>query len=201
MEGKEGIILNTALDLFLSKGYENTNLKDIINITGGSYTTIYKKFKNKNQLFLKAIQKGANERIEKLKNIVFDNFDLELEDFLEQFAREYFSFFYSDYNINFLRLIVSRSYHDKTLQELINKSDRALVTKELAKYFEKKIDKKVLEEIKPIELATLYCSIIRADNAFNVLANVKLEKPNKEEIKSNIKIRNNFFLKAITYKM
>lgn len=199
MEGKEEIILKVALELFLEKGYENTNIKDIIEQVGGSYTTIYKKFKNKNQLFLKAIKQGADERVAKLINIVKSKQDLELVEFLDSFAKDYFTYFCSEHNVSFVRLVVSRSYYDTTLQELISKSDKTIIAKYLAKVFEKKLNADIFNKIDSLSLANLYCSMVRADKTFSVLANTTLEKLDELQVEKHIKNVNYLFLKSVDY--
>lgn len=44
-------ILEAALELFLAKGYEATGLSDIIAKSGGSLSSVYKYFDNKETLF------------------------------------------------------------------------------------------------------------------------------------------------------
>jgi transcriptional regulator, TetR family len=45
------LIVKTALELFLEKGYEKTSLSDIVAISGGSLSSIYTFFENKEGLF------------------------------------------------------------------------------------------------------------------------------------------------------
>ncbi len=46
-------IKNVAFDLFLTKGFQETSLSDIIKLSGGSYSNIYDSFHSKEGLFLK----------------------------------------------------------------------------------------------------------------------------------------------------
>ncbi|WP_267524001.1 TetR/AcrR family transcriptional regulator [Campylobacter sp. MG1] len=200
MEGKEELILKIALELFLEKGYENTNIKDIVDIVGGSYTTIYKKFKNKNQLFLKAIKIGGDGRVARLVDMVESRKNLNLVEFLDSFARDFYTDFYSDYNVKFLRLVVSRSYHDKTLQEIIAKSDKLILSKHLAKVFESKLDKAIFKEIDSINLAVIYTSMILTNETFSVLANTKFDSLTEKQISKHINNINSLFLRMINIK-
>ena len=44
-----------ALELFLTKGYQETSLSDIIKLSGGSYSNIYNSFKSKEGLFFEIL--------------------------------------------------------------------------------------------------------------------------------------------------
>ncbi|ECR9860805.1 multidrug efflux system transcriptional regulator CmeR, partial [Campylobacter jejuni] len=44
-----------ALELFLTKGYQETSLSDIIKLSGGSYSNIYDGFKSKEGLFFEIL--------------------------------------------------------------------------------------------------------------------------------------------------
>lgn len=199
MEGKEEVILKIALELFLEKGYENTNLKDIIDKVGGSYTTIYKKFKNKHQLFLRALKYGADERIKVLTSLVGKNKHLDLVNFLDNFAFDYFTYFCSEYNVNFVRLVISRSYRDKILQKLLNESDKTEIIKHLASAFEEKLNKDIFKEIDSLSLANIYCSMIRTDKMFSIFANMDIERISEENIRNHVKSVNKLFLRAINF--
>ncbi|CAM1345154.1 TetR/AcrR family transcriptional regulator [Tenacibaculum amylolyticum] len=54
-QGREKII-TTAFALFLSKGYKNTSLSDIITATASSKGAIYHYFKNKRAIYLEALE-------------------------------------------------------------------------------------------------------------------------------------------------
>lgn len=195
MEGKDELILKVALELFLEKGYEKTNLKDIVDILGGSYATIYKKFSNKNQLFLKALELKRDERVSSFLGFINKNRHLDIEKFLDIFGYEYFNFFCNEENARFLRLIVARSYQDKTMQKLISKADRNIIIRELATIFEEKINKDILKNFDSASLASMYCSMIRADKFFDIFFDSgKTLAFDENEVRSHINRVNGFFL-------
>ncbi|EAH4683588.1 multidrug efflux system transcriptional regulator CmeR, partial [Campylobacter coli] len=48
-------IKNVAFDLFLTKGFQETSLSDIIKLSGGSYSNIYDSFNSKEGLFFEIL--------------------------------------------------------------------------------------------------------------------------------------------------
>ncbi|MBT0878444.1 MULTISPECIES: TetR/AcrR family transcriptional regulator [unclassified Campylobacter] len=196
MEGKEEIILKVALELFLEKGYENTSLNDIVKVTGGSLATIYKKFENKNNLFLKALKFRAETRLENLKIMISSKANLDLPDFLNVFGNEYCNFFIGEDNAKFLRLVLERTYQDINFKQECAKADKDVIIRFLCEVFEKKIKKEILNEISAYNLANLYCSMIRSNKIFDLIFNSK-EIFTKDELSEHVKNVNILFLRAL----
>lgn len=196
MEGKEEIILKVALELFLEKGYENTSLNDIVKVTGGSLATIYKKFENKNNLFLKALKFRAEDRLDNLKTMIASNTNLDLPEFLEVFGNEYCNFFVGEDNAKFLRLVLERTYQDINVKKECAKADKDVIIRFLCEVFESKIKKEILNEISAYNLANLYCSMIRSNKIFDLIFNSK-EVFTKDELNEHVKNVNILFLRAL----
>jgi AcrR family transcriptional regulator len=55
-EARHALVISTARDLFLSKGFEQTSIKDITDIAGGSRRDIYEMFTDKECLFDAVLQ-------------------------------------------------------------------------------------------------------------------------------------------------
>lgn len=55
-EARHALVISTARDLFLSKGFEQTSIKDITDIAGGSRRDIYEMFTDKEGLFDAVLQ-------------------------------------------------------------------------------------------------------------------------------------------------
>lgn len=196
MEGKEEIILKVALELFLEKGYENTSLNDIVKVTGGSLATIYKKFENKNNLFLKALKFRAETRLENLKIMISSKANLDLPDFLNVFGNEYCNFFIGEDNAKFLRLVLERTYQDINFKQECAKADKDVIIRFLCEVCEKKIKKEILNEISAYNLANLYCSMIRSNKIFDLIFNSK-EIFTQDELSEHVKNVNILFLRAL----
>lgn len=74
-------ILKVGFNVFLKRGYEKASLTEIVKKSGGSLSTIYKHFGNKEGLFKAIIQRGINEIYNKIEFQLKDNYDDDLEDF------------------------------------------------------------------------------------------------------------------------
>ncbi|BCX78669.1 TetR/AcrR family transcriptional regulator [Campylobacter sp. 19-13652] len=83
------IIMKTALELFMQNGYERTNMTDIVAISGGSLSSIYKFFDSKEGLFAAIIE----DRISKFYDEMGEQLNLPesvgLEEFLTRFGDAY----------------------------------------------------------------------------------------------------------------
>ena len=63
-------IKEVALKHFLSNGYEATNLKDIVKESGGSLSSIYEHYKNKENLFFEIIKEMIRKDEDNIKEII-----------------------------------------------------------------------------------------------------------------------------------
>lgn len=76
------LIVKTALELFLEKGYEKTSLSDIVAISGGSLSSIYTFFENKEGLFEAIVE----QEIDALIKEIDEKIDLKISHSLEEFC-------------------------------------------------------------------------------------------------------------------
>jgi len=66
-----------AADLFLKRGYEGVTIDKIVELAGGSKTTIYSEFGGKCGLFIRSIETLCRESNESLKDIDYSGLNLE----------------------------------------------------------------------------------------------------------------------------
>jgi AcrR family transcriptional regulator len=66
-----------AADLFLRRGYEGVSIDKIVEMAGGSKSTVYSEFGGKCGLFIKSIENLCREANEPLTNIDYTGLDLE----------------------------------------------------------------------------------------------------------------------------
>ncbi|NLY03498.1 MAG: TetR/AcrR family transcriptional regulator [Campylobacter sp.] len=107
-------ILEAGFDLFLEKGYKDTSLSEIVERAGGSLSTIYKYFENKEGLFRDIILSGIDKLNTRLKREININENLSLEEFLYKFGLLYFDIILDDRTIVFFRLVLSESFNKDT---------------------------------------------------------------------------------------
>ena len=101
------LILDAALELFLAKGYEATSLSDIIELSGGSLSSVYKYFDNKESLFLRIIELQSKKLDERMNERMRINKDLKLQ----EFAGIYLEFLFAPEAIKFYRLILFSGFN------------------------------------------------------------------------------------------
>ncbi len=105
------LILDAALELFLAKGYEATSLSDIIELSGGSLSSVYKYFDNKESLFLRIIELQSKKLDGRMNERMRINKDLKLREYLQEFAGIYLEFLFAPEAIKFYRLILFSGFN------------------------------------------------------------------------------------------
>ncbi|WP_291951927.1 TetR/AcrR family transcriptional regulator [Campylobacter sp.] len=107
-------IKQIAAESFLKNGYESTSLKDIIKETGGSFSSVYEHYKNKEGLFEAVLNDFAQNHFLKIFNDHMQAKDDDnLEDFLYYFALAYLEIFNNSKTIAITRLLYSEVYNEK----------------------------------------------------------------------------------------
>ncbi len=129
-------ILDAALKLFAEKGYNNATIRDITAEAGVNDSTLFRKFKTKENLFSSVL----NENYEKMKEdfgsiIVYDEFE-NSQDFLETFIRNLIKL--GETNFEFIKLTVEESSRISInfLEEFIDN---------LSKYMEQNIQNREID--------------------------------------------------------
>ncbi|GLQ33347.1 TetR/AcrR family transcriptional regulator [Litoribrevibacter albus] len=99
--------LETATELFLEQGYENTGLDQLIELCGGSKLTLYSYFGDKMGL-LKAVVTEMTEQFQEI--IKFEAVaDVSIQEQLVQFAHKYLRFIYSPPLLKLCRLVITQT--------------------------------------------------------------------------------------------
>ena len=101
------LIVKTALELFLEKGYEKTSLNDIVAISGGSLSSIYTFFESKEGLFEAIIEQEIDALIKEIDEKIDLKISHSLEEFLTKFATIIFSIVCSKRHISLGRIMMS----------------------------------------------------------------------------------------------
>ncbi|MDL0089538.1 TetR/AcrR family transcriptional regulator [Campylobacter gastrosuis] len=161
-EKRRDVFVETALELFLQNGYEGTSLSDIVQKSGGSLASIYKFFNNKEGLFSAVLDKKFSDFYDQLNYDENLKNTTDLREFLYKFALAYIEIFYKPQNIAFARIIISESYKNKELGEILFKSIISKIMQILIDFFEKVEIKKQLKNLASSELlAHKFCALIR----------------------------------------
>lgn len=94
MEDIQLRIMNSAMELIKEKGYTATTTKDIASLAGVNECTIFRKFKNKKEIVLSALELDFWKP--KISKETFSQLSWELETDLKMFARQYLKFVTTD---------------------------------------------------------------------------------------------------------
>jgi AcrR family transcriptional regulator len=76
-EVRNSKLQKVAVDLFLRRGYEGVTVDKIVELAGGSKSTVYSVFGGKGGLFISSIENLCREANEPLANIDYSGLDLE----------------------------------------------------------------------------------------------------------------------------
>lgn len=100
-----------ALKMFISQGYEQTSLKDIIKKSGGSFSDIYATFENKQGLFVSVLEDILEERREEYAQIFAQN--LPLRDTLLAYSLYMTNVFLQKKMVALVKIIYSQLYNQE----------------------------------------------------------------------------------------
>lgn len=161
LEARLDAIKKVGFKLFLERGYENTSFKDIIKITGGSYSSIYNKFSSKENFFYEILEERMVDAFNAFDRKMQDNFHLNLKDFLLAFSKEFLNLVQSTHYMQAYRLVMSASYQNPSIQKWLASKSEFAMFRTLANYFEKsdEINEKYKEE--NIKAAKIFCGCLK----------------------------------------
>lgn len=161
-KGKERYkkILEVALDLFMKKGYEKTSLSDIVSLSGGSLSTIYKYFGDKAGLFGTIIE----HRIENFCETLEQNQNLskaeKIDDFLYKFGIMYIEIFTNPQSIALMRLVISECYKKNKIGKFFSDTMLTKIDKVIIDFIKKQNEKGLLKEYDLETLAIQFSTLI-----------------------------------------
>lgn len=188
-------IIKVALENFLEKGYENTNLNDIVKKAGGSLSTIYEHFGNKEELFKTIVLDGIKQVYDKIEFQLKDKFHYELEDFLYNFGLTYGAIHRNKDAAKFTRILYSDGYkEDAKLAKFFMNHIRSTIYKVLLDFLQQERIKKQLKSDNPELLVFQFCLLVREPEFSDEILLGKEANFTQEDLKFKIKNIVDFFL-------
>lgn len=131
-------IIEVAFDMFLKKGYANTSLNDIVTKSGGSLSTIYNYFHNKEGLFKAILEKGVKNFFAQIDKKIDINQSLSIEEFLYHFSDVYLDTVLNDRAISFYKLVFGENgTKDTNLKKILYEYESKSINKILYDFFKK----------------------------------------------------------------
>src|SRR5271168_2183678 len=106
-EVRNGKLQNVAADLFLKRGYEGVTIDRIVEVAGGSKSTVYSKFGGKCGLFISSIENLCRESNEPLTKL--DYTGLDLEESLKKLSFHILKFITAKRSVDLYRLAVGEA--------------------------------------------------------------------------------------------
>lgn len=188
-------IMKVALENFLEKGYENTNLNDIVKKAGGSLSTIYEHFGSKEELFKTIILDGIKQVYDKMEFQLKDKFDYELEEFLYNFGLTYGAIHINKDAAKFTRILYTDGYkEDAKLANFFIAHIRNTIYKVLLDFFKQDRIKKQLKSDDLELLVFQFCLLVREPEFSDEILLGKEAKLSQKDLEIKIKNIVDFFL-------
>ncbi len=119
-DSRREAILDVARDVFLATGYAASSMSTIAARLGGSKSTLYNYFKNKDDLFAACISRHCAWQSDAMFSILVGGRDVRST--LTTVAHNYLMLVLSDNNMNMFRLVVAESARDPEIGVLFYES-------------------------------------------------------------------------------
>ncbi|EHA4790809.1 multidrug efflux system transcriptional regulator CmeR [Campylobacter coli] len=191
-------IKNVAFDLFLTKGFQETSLSDIIKLSGGSYSNIYDSFNSKEGLFFEILDDVCKKHFDLIASQTQTIKDKNLKEFLTSFGLTFVDIFNQVQTVAFGKIIFSQVYDKhKHVENWIKNNQKIFSYNILIELFKKQDSSYISNNAQ--KLAMLFYAMLREPyHSLNVLADTPLM--NKQEQKEHVEFIVNIFLKGIENK-
>ncbi|EAH6127441.1 TetR/AcrR family transcriptional regulator [Campylobacter jejuni] len=184
-----------ALELFLTKGYQETSLSDIIKLSGGSYSNIYDSFKSKEGLFFEILDDICKKHFHLIYSKTQEIKNSTLKEILTSFGLAFLEIFNQPEAVAFGKIVYSQVYDkDRHLTNWMENNQQNFSYNILMDFFKQQDNSYIKKNAE--RLAVLFCSMLKEPyHHLNVLINTPLK--NKKEQKEHVEFVVNIFLNGI----
>ncbi|EGK4457094.1 TetR/AcrR family transcriptional regulator [Campylobacter coli] len=188
-------IKNVAFDLFLTKGFQETSLSDIIKLSGGSYSNIYDSFNSKEGLFFEILDDVCKKHFDLIASQTQTIKDKNLKEFLTSFGLTFVDIFNQVQTVAFGKIVFSQVYDKhKHVKNWIENNQQNFSYNILMDFFKQQNNSYMKKNAE--KLAVLFCTMLKEPyHHLNVLINTRLK--NKKEQKEHVEFVVNVFLNGI----
>lgn len=153
-------LLISANTLFLERGYDAVSLDDIVQHAGGSKTSIYKYFGNKEGLFIAICDYRRDEMFKDICPVYHAETE-QLRDYLINTLFNFYLHLLDSENAAFIRLVVERTQVNPEFALYIHEQGPKLIHSGIAEILTRAHLKGILDCPKPLYSAQLYIGILR----------------------------------------
>ncbi len=186
--------LQAAREVFLEQGYEAANMSEIVRRAGGSLTTLYNQFGDKQGIFMAMVEDGLGE--------ITHAMEVELQDHapvregLQRIGLQFVSQLMQPDSLELYRLIVSLARQFPDVAKSFSKKGPDKVRASLAAYLE---DREAAGEIHAgdsTQLATLFLDMVRLGLQSRALLDASI-RPTHAEISATVERAVEVFLNGV----
>ena len=192
-DAKRDKIVWAAAKLFLAKGYDSVSINDIIVVVGGSKSTIYSKFGNKEKLFEAVVAQMCSEVTIQIDTRLDGTIDQQLT----RIAYSFLSKVLSPQILSFHRLITSIGRAFPATGRLFYNSGPRTVYQIIAEWIalqQKAGD--IRDDADPYDLAILFHDMLIGDQQLGWLTSTFNEKDRTRLIKHKVRLAVAVFLRG-----
>ncbi len=186
--------LKAALEVFLEQGYEAASMAEIVTRAGGSLTTLYNQFGDKQGLFLAMI----GERAQLLTTSMYVELSAHtpVETGLTRIAEQSVTKLLEPASLELYRLILGLGAKFPDVATKFQKNGPDRVSAALAAYLSDRAEAGEIEIDDPVEAAYLFISLARAGLVTRALLNPEF-RPGPDDIKASVRTCVNLFLNGV----
>ncbi len=174
-------LLESATELFLSRGYDAVSLDDIVNHAGGSKASIYKYFGNKDGLF-KAICDYRRIQFFEDISVTCDQKSIDLRTNLVTTLLNFYAHIQKPENASFMKLIMEQGQRNPDIARHIHENGPLKIQQVVADSLKKAHESGLLYCENPLYSAQLYFGILR-NLEWRIIIGVPLEQDDQEVFK------------------
>ncbi|GEM_PF-2214909 len=200
MQARYNKIIEVAAVEFISNGYGRTNVSKIISVCGGSLSTIYALFGNKEGLFRHVIARGVEKFEEEIRAKIDIEAETDLRSFLTKFGEAYLNLCLNERIIKFKKLMISETFEeDKKSVEIFFEIGGRLILGFLERFFGKKELEGRFKSKRLDILAVRFCMLLEEPHTRFALVNGIFPSWSEEEKSAWVEDCVEFFMHGAVY--
>lgn len=195
-------ILDVSLELFLENGYENTSLNMIIEKSGGSLSTIYKYFENKDGLFKAIMKNGVKIFSKEINERICISTKLTPEEYLRKFSSVYIDILLDRRCLLFNKVVLSEKFrNDSNIAKIYYEYGISKINKILEEYMKSNYEFFKLKDDELHRFASYFCMLLKNPYYFDaIFFNNSIENLREKEKEEHIDLVVSFFLNGILHR-
>ncbi|WP_342595440.1 TetR/AcrR family transcriptional regulator [Salinicola lusitanus] len=166
-------LLDAAQQLFLEHGYGQVSVNDIVGRAGGSLSTLYRHFGNKEGLFQAMVERRSHHIYGTLTDEGVD--ELAIEAALQRLGIDLLVKVMGEETLGIYREVVAESPRQPQLARLFFDGGPGRVRLALADYFERRVQRQLMPACDTVELAGMFLGMLLGE--WHLIRVLQLKSP------------------------